>query len=134
MPSILISSSQCSVCGGSSRDWFRGLRKCASCGFAWMSEMPSESDLEDFYFDAPLDPKWDKRVSTADWPPQFYENRLRTIERFVSPGTLLDVGVGFGRFLEVAHSRWPRVVGLDVTPKVVDYVYQNRGLRVDLGV
>ncbi|TAN34568.1 class I SAM-dependent methyltransferase [bacterium] len=126
--------SNCAVCGGSARVWFNEFRKCTSCGFAWMSDMPSSSQLDDFYRDNPLDPEWDSFISTAEWPSNFYEHRLRRIERFVSPGALLDVGVGFGRFLEVAHSRWPRVVGLDITPRVVEYVLRNRGLKVDLGV
>jgi SAM-dependent methyltransferase len=96
--------------------------------------MPSAQDLEDFYLDAPLDPAWDTEVSRAEWPASFYEQRLRTIERYVSPESLLDVGVGFGRFLEMAHARWARVAGIDITPRVVDYVLQKRGLTVDLGV
>ena len=108
--------------------------KCTSCGFAWKSRVPSERELENFYLDAPLDPEWDAVVSRAEWPATFYEQRLRTIERYVSPGSLLDVGVGFGRFLEVAHAQWPRVVGLDITPRVVDYVRLHRGLQVDLGI
>lgn len=63
-----------------------------------------------------------------------FAKRLRTIERFVNKGRLLDIGCATGFFLDLARDKGWKVVGSEVSQFAAQYAREKFGLDVYLGV
>ncbi|HDL64648.1 MAG TPA: methyltransferase domain-containing protein [Proteobacteria bacterium] len=121
------------------------IRSCQSCGHHFQYPVPSQEvldgifaalysgdmDLIDRYF-----PEWKKFYtgSAAERAevrcPKMLRRRLRLAERFTGPGRLLDVGCGFGQFLQVAGSSGWEIGGVEPSPPAAEYIKNNLGVEV----
>lgn len=105
--------------------------------------MPEVPD-EEFYQDA-VSVSVDQRTNKDNieyWSfPNFYEKHRPVFEKFFSeryaelasrkgrPNSLLDVGCGYGFFLDYVKEKIPRLTGLELDPKVAAYARDR--LHVD---
>jgi SAM-dependent methyltransferase len=51
-------------------------------------------------------------------------------ERFIAPGKLLDIGCGFGQFLQIARERGWDAGGVEPSPPAIAYIREKLGLEV----
>ncbi|HVT22311.1 MAG TPA: class I SAM-dependent methyltransferase [Mycobacteriales bacterium] len=102
--------------------------RCIDCGHASLEQTPTAEVLAAAYGDA-SDPgsvdEEDGRLETAS-------RSLACIERFRSPGTLLDIGCWTGSFVAAAAARGWTASGIEPSTWAVAQA-QERGLDVRLG-
>lgn len=130
----------CPICGGAGRVWTRRfgreLRRCRSCGFAWVPEglmlAPSgrsiyEDDTPIFMTDQQVDYYRDE--STLDAA----QDKLEWVRAHTRGAkTLLDVGANFGYFVKEA-SAWFDAVGIEPSPRVVEWARTHLGAPLEVG-
>jgi len=127
----------CPACG--SRDFepldaVAGLVRCRQCGLGRLEPQPSDEALaavytEDYYT-RPIDPGGPSYIENREGLERFFDERLRSIERLVRPGRLLDVGAGLGYLLDAARRRGWRGVGLETSEFAVRHARREFGLDV----
>lgn len=119
----------CPACGGDDprpgfdKDGFTWVR-CAGCATHYMSPRPSPADLGEHYATSEAYRIWAERIfpaSEAARREKVQRPRLaRLLELLaahgVAPGTLVEIGPGFGTFAELARAAFARVVAVEPTP------------------
>src|SRR3990172_3816194 len=88
-----------------------GLRviDCRACGYAHLETLPSTDDLDRFYASS----FWQVEKVGAlarieeqrDWWAAIYGDWLELVEQYAPGRTLLDVGSGYGHFMQAASRR-----------------------------
>ena len=128
----------CAVCGGAGVARFArqapySVWRCPDCGFV--------SNLRDRGATTVSGAQPDHEFAQLTWTGKpyrdsleefvaYYDPLLSTLESWVSPGRLLDVGCGPGFFLEAARRRGWQVLGVDPSPFSAPYVADRFGLEV----
>ncbi len=106
--------------------------KCADCGHGWVSPMPNEEHLDQFYSS-------EEGIHVQyDFPERSIRKHAQRLFRWIHqakrpPGTLLDVGCGRGVHLEVARKLGWDVVGVDHSSRAREICLQ-RGMRIYPGL
>jgi SAM-dependent methyltransferase len=98
---------------------FRMVR-CSSCRFVYLNPRPTEEALFQFY--QHYLPEED--ISIEAWQKMMrliFKKAAGRIERYQGKGRLLDVGTGFGFFLQEMKNRGWEVEGIEISQKAVDY-------------
>ena len=119
----------CVLCGGGAfRDRHEiaghAIRDCEGCGLTQLQPMPPRALLDELYGDEYFE-SGDAGVGYGDYASQEQEylatfaDDVRRIREFASGGRLLEVGCGFGYFLEVAARAGFDVQGVDASPRAV---------------
>jgi SAM-dependent methyltransferase len=125
----------CNLCGSAERRQLaveRGLPvvRCRGCGLVYVTPRPDEEELERFYRD------YYPEESADDWwrimIRIFRRDAQRLEARIRPPGRLLDVGTGFGHFLELMRERGWDVAGVESSPVAARHL-EARGPRVHRG-
>ena len=125
----------CLVCRGSKiRPFIREgewqYLRCLDCGLIFLDPQPSEGFLYSHYQDyLPADPQgiesWRKLMA------QVFTKSARLIQQVIpSPGRLLDIGCGYGFFLEEMAQRGWQVEGIEISATGLGYAQNNLGLSV----
>jgi len=102
--------------------------RCLACGHASLAETPTDETLAAAYGDA-ADPV---SVDEEDGQVETARRSLERIERFVSPGTLVDLGCWTGSFVAAAAERGWTASGVEPSAWAVQRA-QERGLDVRIG-
>jgi len=89
------------------------LLRCAACGHRWVIDPAGREPPSGFYDD--LHEKGLINPLPDEVRRDFLDERLRLIEEWRRPGTLLDVGCGDGAFLARAEARGWKTVGLETS-------------------
>ena len=102
--------------------------KCRGCGLVYMNPRPDAGTLQDLY--AAYHQRNGKDGSS--WEVLMKEN-FRTVaqlltNRFPSGGRLLDIGCGYGHFLEIMERKGWNVKGIDPSEHTVSYA-RKKGLN-----
>jgi len=109
--------------------------ECAACGFVFVVPLPDDEYLKAHYQQyLPADEEKISRWRTL--MVEISQRSLQAIEKNGRPpseGKLLDVGCGYGFFLEKAREQGWHVHGVDPCEHARNYATKN-GLEVDLGV
>ena len=110
-------SAACNLCGGTdlsaletAADGVRTVR-CGRCGLIFLDPFPTFDPAA--HYDAEYYRPW--LSEQARRRSVLWERRADFLERFASPGSLLDVGCGDGSFLLAARGRGWRVTGTEVS-------------------
>jgi SAM-dependent methyltransferase len=133
----------CPVCQSVGQPAFSKLdfeyQRCPACRTVFMNPRPPESLLHEFYNQSRTYAYWNKHVFPASEDARrksiFVPRAERVIEfchRYCSkPGTLLEIGAGFGTFCEEIQSRnlFEKVIALEMTPDLAASCVR-RGLTV----
>lgn len=125
----------CPICGNKTA-WplleFSSARmvRCRRCGLVYRQPLPPSGSFSPRFAGEPADLELEERVG---------ERRSRHFRRFLEgagrPGKLLDVGCGYGFFLQLAREAGWESIGVDVDPQAVTYAKTRlrvNALRGDL--
>jgi SAM-dependent methyltransferase len=126
---------QCPLCSGNAcppvaREAGWQYYRCRRCGLVFLHPQPSELFLTQHYqhylpTEAPAVASWRRLM----WPVMMRSAALIE-ERFSLPGRLLDVGCGYGFFLELMARRGWRVEGIEIASTGCSYARDTLGLEV----
>lgn len=111
--------------------------RCPACGLGFLDPRPPESEIERLYqskyfserYDEGIDPassRYRKRLSGE-------QHRTRFIKSVKRSGHLLDIGCGYGYFLDACRRAGYKVHGLDVSEWAVRYAVEKLGLSITTG-
>lgn len=136
----------CNLCGTlveSPRDlvWIKDghpIVRCGGCGLLFRGDMPGDEDLMsiygDDYFCAGIEGTggegYPDYLGDEELHRRNARRRLALVERYVSPGRLLDVGCAAGFFLDEARGRGFDVVGVELAPSMAKHAREQLGLEV----
>ena len=102
------------------------LCKCKNCGFIFSKNIPSETELNNFY----------DGYGRADYLSPItmirYNELLDKFEKFKKTGKIIDVGCGIGYFLEIAKQRGWEVYGTEYTDEAVE-IFSKKGINMKIG-
>jgi len=105
----------CHLCGGASEYLFQqngfDIERCSSCGFMF-ADLPDWIDLPAIYEDHGCWAAYDRQWAEME---RFYLARLKHLERFSSPGRMLEIGAAAGYFLRAASTRGWDVSGIEIS-------------------
>ncbi len=141
----------CPNCGPSAKcDFFtkrsgHTLVRCSSCGLVYLN-LADDSIAPNFFDDAEQLPNRGRqhkdRIQYWSYPElfekhrsvflRFFEdrwNKIQSIGRDVQ--SLLDIGCGYGFFVEYMMNRIPLVRGIDLNPRVIEYAREEKSLPVE---
>lgn len=119
----------CPLCGGEEalpllEIPFRQMVRCRKCGLVYGNRLPPAGECARCSTLDPAEVEREERVG---------ERRSRHFRRFLAaagqPGKLLDVGCGYGFFLELAREAGWEAIGVDLDPRAVAYAKDH--LRVN---
>jgi len=98
---------------------------CRACGYAHLETLPTPSELITFYeteFWTREKKGWLERYQAQlDWQSAIYGDWLSLVEGVTLGRTLLDVGCGYGFFLQAAQLRGWGIAGIDPSPEALAY-------------
>jgi 2-polyprenyl-3-methyl-5-hydroxy-6-metoxy-1,4-benzoquinol methylase len=113
------------------------VHRCPTCGLGFLDPRPSESEIEGLYrsdyfserYDGGIDPnspQYKKRLSGE-------QHRTKFIKAIKRSGHLLDIGCGYGYFLDASRREGYQVHGLDVSEWAAQYAIEKLGLSMTIG-
>jgi SAM-dependent methyltransferase len=104
--------------------------RCLNCGLVFLEPQPAKGFLQSHYQDyLPADPQgiesWRKLMA------QVFAKSARLIqEQIPVPGRLLDIGCGYGFFLEEMAQRGWQVEGIEISGTGLSYGREKLGINV----
>ena len=108
------------------------LIKCDRCHIVFRVPIISSEDLKDLY--AEKYPSYLDEKSLEKYRIDLFEEQLDKINSVVKDkGSLLDVGCGYGKFLELAAKGGWEVVGTELFPVACKYINEELGLKAFYG-
>ncbi|MBF0508463.1 MAG: glycosyltransferase [Deltaproteobacteria bacterium] len=133
----------CPICGRPPDSLWRvvkgfSIMRCRDCRLAFVSPRPSEAALTRFYSQGYFTSDSENNVGYQNYgamEPELvktFQRRLREIQGFIRGGRLLDVGCGYGYFLQAAQPIFSECRGLDVAPEACEQV-RRRGFPAFCG-
>jgi SAM-dependent methyltransferase len=138
-PVTTLDAIACPACGGTTHsvDKFaeRPIRlgRCGDCGLRWLLDPPIGDELTALYATGFYEPA-PARGGRLTRRLHGLNNALRLHElRGVSPGRLLDVGCGKGRFLAAARDAGWEVLGVEFAPASAEAARAAYGIDVAVG-
>ena len=132
--------SSCPLCGGVAPPWFakagRTIARCGSCRVVFVPEGLARTPSGATIYES------DTPVFLADGNDEYYlddesnlasaREKVAWMRGFVGGGRLLDVGSGFGHFLEAASGHYS-ASGLELGPLAVERARAHFGVSCDVG-
>ena len=91
------------------------LHTCDSCSFVFADVIPDPEEMEAFY-----NSEYDLTSYFSPITKKRYHDILNTLEKYRRTNKLLDVGCGYGFFLEVAKEKGWEVQGIEYNQKCID--------------
>jgi SAM-dependent methyltransferase len=146
MNDIILECPSCPLCeSGKSRSLYcgdrfgpYGVRRCSTCGMAYLSPRPREDAMlalyrQDQYFSGNDEGGYDDYAAQELALRATFRRLLKTFAaRVKTGGTLLEVGCGFGFLLDEARPYFSRRVGTDFSTRAVG-IAQSRADQVHVG-
>lgn len=127
----------CNICGSSKSTLVTvqntcTLVRCVDCGFVYVNPRPADSAYKDLYVDY-LPDRMDDPFAWKRYMAEVFTKTADMIETAIpEKGTSLDIGCGFGFFVEEMKERGWTASGIDISAKAVGFA-SKRGLDVRLG-
>ncbi len=124
----------CPICEGSKgaslhlEGSFRMVR-CPSCQFIFLNPRPTADSIFRFYQEylpegGPSIESWDKMMKPV------FHRAAHLLKQYRRNGRLLDVGTGFGFFLDEMKKRGWETTGVEISQKAIDYARDVLGLTI----
>lgn len=127
---------KCILCGCVNSEFLFSVKEfrlfyCKKCQLAWTSPGPPEGELQKanrtLYSSADYKQMY---FSQKEGLSQRFTSRLREIEKYKKPGKLLDIGCGFGLFLNIAKQRGWEGVGIEICPELAEFARREYNLTI----
>jgi len=139
-----MSRDRCEICGGKR---FRGIKlagekrivRCLGCGLVFQHPRPTMAEAETFYrahyfaSTNEVSHGYEDYAALAHSIRRLSRRKLRFMEHYVKPGTLLDVGAAYGLFLDEAKKADWRSQGVEISPEAAKVAHRLTGLPVHVG-
>lgn len=93
-----------------------GLVQCEDCSFVFSQRIPSKQELYDYY-----SAHYERTSYLSPITIKRFHAILDTLEPFRNTGKLLDMGAGYGFFLEIAKQRGWDAHGTELTDEAVEH-------------
>ena len=106
--------------------------RCTSCRFVFFNPRPTNEFLHQFYQHY-LPNKGPSIVAWQRMMRLVFKRAAQFIQQYRAVGRLLDVGSGFGFFLEEMRNRGWEVVGVEISEKAMSYAKNVLGLVLYCG-
>lgn len=109
------------------------LRRCKCCGLLYYSPRLNEPALKEVYSGVSDSYNYADSLAEQAYATKRAKRCIKLIRRFSSasaPGRLLDVGCGFGFYLQVACGHGWEVVGVEIAKPVAEFAREQFGLQV----
>lgn len=106
--------------------------RCSCCKFIFANPRPSVDSLYDYY--QHYLPDEDKEIEA--WRRMMkpvFKRAANLIQKYKEKGRLLDVGTGFGFFLQEMRERGWEVLGVEISQKAIAYARERLGLPLLFG-
>lgn len=139
VPGTTLGATACPACGGAELSVVAFaerpilLGRCGECGLRWLLNPPTGDELAALYasgFYEPAPARGGRLVGTL----HRLNNAIRLRElRGVSPGRLLDIGCGKGRFLSAARDAGWEVLGVEFAPASAQAARATYQIEVTVG-
>ncbi len=105
----------CLICGSEklkTLDKFQNVElcQCGDCDFVFCKQIPSKDELIDFYTQ-----NYDRTRYFSPITQKRYEELLDYFERYRKTNKILDIGAGYGFFLEIAKAKGWEVYGTELS-------------------
>ncbi|HYO88898.1 MAG TPA: class I SAM-dependent methyltransferase, partial [Candidatus Limnocylindrales bacterium] len=134
----------CNLCGSMDTQPFcpengRSLVQCQNCGLVYVSPRPDAHELYALYGESYFHNDDSGTVGYTNYIHdeanirKTFQRRLKRVERFATPGRLLDVGCAAGFFLSEAQARGWEPNGLDVSHFAATYTRDRFGIPAQQG-
>jgi len=125
----------CAACGEKRRrdSFLSDLARCSACGHVVAANMPSAEDLQQLYSNTYFiggeyfDYIADRAAAEAN-----ARRHLRVLGQFSRNGRMLEIGCGYGFFINLARARWD-VEGVDIAAHAIRYASGRMGLNARCG-
>ena len=114
------------------KDGFRYV-KCIGCGIVFINPQFDETRLLARYRSLPSQNYWVEVLQTGpqmQYDTKKFRNALQDIEKFVTPGRILDIGCSIGLFLKLARERGWETYGVELNRKARSAAVKLHGLDV----
>jgi SAM-dependent methyltransferase len=108
------------------------LRRCAGCGFAQPSALPSLPRFFDRLYDQRWSDEWIRTEFEALYKDNIFRGILQSLGRRLEPSRrrLLDVGAHAGRFIALAKADGWAAEGLELNPQTAAFAADRTGAAV----
>lgn len=103
--------------------------KCAQCGLIFVNPQPAKELLEEYY--RASDPGY--ILGYQDRIFRRGRKILSAVQKFKKAGALLDVGCGYGFFMDLAGKNGWKATGVELSPAGARFARENFGLDVFTG-
>ena len=137
----------CPACGrdepepGVASDGFSWAR-CPGCATLYMDPRPSPADLAEHYATSEAYRLWAVEIFPASEVARRDKVQRPRLERLlelcrahdVSPGTLVEIGPGFGTFAALAREGFARVIAVEPTPSLAAACRERGVETIEMGV
>jgi SAM-dependent methyltransferase len=106
--------------------------KCLTCGLCFAVPIPTRADLGGKYGTEYFENSYSESLDSGTLRT-VGESVFPRLEKYRSPGNLLDVGCGTGEYLAAAQEKGWRSYGVDVSPFAVRTANSRKGVRAYAG-
>jgi len=102
--------------------------RCDSCGLIYISPRPHEKDIEKIYAcgDATIAPE--QHIARGHLKRRQARHVLKLAKRYITSGSLLEIGAGAGFFLDEARRSGFQPFAIEPNPTQADYIQHNLGI------
>ncbi len=125
---------ECLLCGAKDLSFYfrdfngRSIFRCRACGVQFLNPQYSNEHLKQYYDGySAEEPAWDAPLNYCH---HYY---LSLVERYRSPGRLLDVGSGEGHLLRAARERGWQAEGYEIDAELAKRTSDKTGVKVCCG-
>ena len=104
-----------------------GLIKCNPCKFIFCKNIPSKDELNKYYTDSYERTRYLSPITISR-----FNELLEGFEKYRKTGKILDIGAGYGFFLEIARQKGWDVYGTEITDEAVTHC-KKKGIKMSKG-
>ena len=104
-----------------------GLVKCNQCKFVFCKDIPSKEELNEYYTESYERTRYLSPITVSR-----FNELLVEFEKYRKTGKILDIGAGYGFFLEIARQQGWEVYGTELTDEAVTHCV-NKGIKMYKG-
>jgi len=115
-----VNHTSCLICGSENLkklDDYKNveLSQCSQCSFVFCTEIPSKEELVEFYTK-----NYDRTRYFSPITRKRYEELLDSFEKHRKTNKILDIGAGYGFFLEIAKEKGWDVYGTELSSEATE--------------